>query len=341
MNKNSSEKTCSENKSIKIRRIHSFDGIRAFAALLVFFMHVQYFSAKWNDPIFQDSFVSKIFFNIGHYAVDAFFIISAYLMSMLWMRKPDYISFVKARLVRIIPAYYVNISFVALIVFLSGILHPVTLLKEWLIHIAFLSGIFNPSGFTINPVYWSLSVEMALYVTIPLWVIMARKLGIKGFIIFSAIISITWRYWASSLDMNPWLQHAFPGQLFEISLGIAMTMKNISFPKYYTFSAIIILLYIAGMISQNVSPIVYIAISLSMLVIIMALMNNQCFKSISMSRPVVFMSDISYSFYLWHCIILYGLTIFIKNPILLIITGLILSFFIAWLSREFIEKKFH
>lgn len=337
------------NKSAINSRIYSLDGIRAIAALLVFFLHVQYFNLVWNEPIAPNSIILTIFFNLGHFAVDAFFIISTYLVTTMWLGRvatrqagsASYLSFIKARFMRIAPAYYVSVTVVAAVVFLYDVWEPADLLEEWLLHISFLGGVFGTSGFSINPVYWSLSVEMILYATIPLCVLIAQGLGIRGLVISALAASLAWRYLVPTLGLSHWLPHAFPGQLFEISLGVAMARQKISFPQLAVAPATALLIYIAWIGPTGVSPVVYMAVALLMMILVSAAIESARFASFSKLKPVRWMADVSYSFYLWHAVVLYGLTIVIKDPIVLIVTGLSMSLLVAYLSRRFIEKAFH
>lgn len=85
--------------------------LRALAALFVLLAHVSFKLETHSVNLISE-------YKIGSYGVDLFFIISGFIMCLTAdKKKSTFIKFMRSRLIRIIPLYWV-LSFVALIIFL-------------------------------------------------------------------------------------------------------------------------------------------------------------------------------------------------------------------------------
>lgn len=84
--------------------------LRALAALFVLLAHISFKLETHSVNLLNG-------YNIGSYGVDLFFIISGFIMCLtIDKKKSTFITFMKARFIRIIPLYWI-LSFVALVIF--------------------------------------------------------------------------------------------------------------------------------------------------------------------------------------------------------------------------------
>src|SRR3989344_4809022 len=122
---------------------YGLDEIRAIAALLVYFHHVELFkNRESHSSLYQVKYTGHFIWNIGHNSVICFFVLSGFLITYLLLKEKEKIGTVKIkefyirRILRIWPLYF----FVA---FIGFVLLPV------------LGNLFNFQG----QVYYPLLIE--------------------------------------------------------------------------------------------------------------------------------------------------------------------------------------
>ena len=169
-----------------MKRLEALEGLRGYAAFLVFLVHScgLVLAAKGGiDPdhtafgeLSGPAAAALLFFFRSHYGVDLFFVLSGLLMADIAARRwPGTRTFLARRALRIYPAYLLAGS-VALIFGL------------WMFDRQFSAGNVAANavflhGFTflgipaINPVTWSLSFEAAFYLAVPLLALAWRRRG--------------------------------------------------------------------------------------------------------------------------------------------------------------------
>jgi peptidoglycan/LPS O-acetylase OafA/YrhL len=151
-----------------------FDGLRAIAALLVLVGHVT-FNARANRYGWLGPFVART--DIG---VAFFFLISGFLLyrpfglaGLGGEAGPRFGPYLKRRILRIIPAYWVALTF-TLFVFRTQ--HHL-LLKDAVIYYGFLQ-IYDKSHALGGMVQaWSLCTEMSFYLFLPAWAWLTLKVS--------------------------------------------------------------------------------------------------------------------------------------------------------------------
>jgi peptidoglycan/LPS O-acetylase OafA/YrhL len=210
------------------------------------------------------------FFSSGFLGVDVFFVISGFLMTVIY-KNSNAIEFYKKRAIRLLPAYFFTIF---LAIFLAVlIVNPIDLeevLEEALYASFFLSniGFLNTgtyySSTELRPLlhFWSLSVEMQYYLLFPLLFYFARKHAANSSLIISASLLICF-YLVSinSLDASFYLM---PTRIWEFFLGyIAAThfnsdsKPNMSKPIVGLFGLIIITCIPLIMIDEESSSVIF------------------------------------------------------------------------------------
>ncbi|UCH49821.1 MAG: acyltransferase [Betaproteobacteria bacterium] len=142
-----------------LRRLHSFDGIRGIAVLLVFLSH----TSGRN----QAAFPSLNFAGIGHIGVYLFFVLSGFLLALglfrVGINRDTLRAFYVRRIFRIIPLYAVVLVAVFSAQLLSG------RVEERYLHIGdgwigLIQHLFIYRG---DGVFWTIAVEMQFYLVLP------------------------------------------------------------------------------------------------------------------------------------------------------------------------------
>jgi VanZ family protein len=156
------------------------NGLRAIAALSVFFVHI---NQKYN---IEGSF---LFFDInrwlvnGNSGVTLFFLISGFLLSTpFWKNKisftssPNLTEYFTRRMVRIVPAYYVCLMILIIASFITG---GGADGGNILSHLTFSYNFSNDYIFSFNPPFWTLAVEVQFYLLLPLLFLVLKRFTAK------------------------------------------------------------------------------------------------------------------------------------------------------------------
>jgi len=160
---------------------NNFDLIRFVAASMVVLFHVQMLRADTTLP----------FLSLGDVAVQAFFVISGLLIVQSYERSSSLASYSAKRVRRIYPAYFFIVvagSGLGLLITtetIAGYFGP-DLFQYLAFNLAFLNfahpglpGVFaqNPLTSAVNGALWTLKIEVAFYVAVPLLVLLIRRTG--------------------------------------------------------------------------------------------------------------------------------------------------------------------
>lgn len=185
---------------------------------------------------------SRVYFPVSSYeAVGGFFALSGFLMYASYHRRPGIRGYVKARALRLLPAY---VLIVVLAGFLLGGVSSLSLgeyftsLKFWkylLANLTFMNfleptlpGVFGNCVIpAVNGSLWTMKVEWALYLSVPLFFYMLRRFGGRPIIWFSGIIlfAISYRFFFTYLfsltenELYQILGRQFLGQMSYFYIG--------------------------------------------------------------------------------------------------------------------------
>ena len=160
------------------RKKDNFLMLRIIAAVMVIYGHAPHLAPAVNDV---DIFVR---FGWGHYsgdlAVDAFFLISGFLVTGSYIRQDSLYKFAKARFFRVFPAFFINVTILALVygaIFttdtLNNYFHSMGTWDYIFTNLQYKSDmIWNLPGVfehgmktaTINGSQWTLPAEVRMYV---------------------------------------------------------------------------------------------------------------------------------------------------------------------------------
>lgn len=187
------------------KRFPFLDSIRAIAALYVVMHHamLQYYFIKPHNLSTAEQVVFKVFSD-GHLAVDMFIVLSGFSLMLAIIRnnyklKGGIATFIKRRVIRIVPAYYATI---AISLLLASTLIGINTSSSWdmsigatfqgfLTHLLFFHDFFISTSPKISYSLWSIAVEFRLYLLFPFIVWLWRKTGSLGALLFACATTIT------------------------------------------------------------------------------------------------------------------------------------------------------
>ncbi len=325
---------------------NNFNPIRIYLSLSVLFFHVFELSHKPSL-----SFINKIF--DGGRAVDAFFIISGYLIMKSYARSRSVREYFIKRIRRIYPAYLTIIVLCALLGFLVSsysikeyFLSP-DLYKYVLSNLVFLNfiyptlpGVFQSNFFqVVNGSLWSLKVEVGFYILVPLIVYLKSK--IKFPLLYGCLFLLSAGYFFGMMHLYHTthsetyliLSRQTPGELLFFITGAAFAEID-AYPQFAKWlgwlgiPATIALFLPLGMIPGALAQ----ALAVFFFAFIIPPLQYP-FKR----------EDFSYGIYICHfpviqILVQYGW--FNRSPFLGLAASLFITFILAALSWFFIEKPF-
>jgi peptidoglycan/LPS O-acetylase OafA/YrhL len=196
------EHTAGRDNNTQLARLLAATGVIAF--------HSRALSDEWSDhPMFRLS--GEV--NLGTLGVNCFFVLSGFLVTQSWLRRPHLLAFLAARALRIYPALFAAVALTILLAGLSSavpwdrfLADPMT--RAYAYHNALgwrveylLPGAFkaNPFRDGVNGSLWTLPVELRLYVGVAI-------LGVCGVLARRNIYAITFAALIALFIVKPeWL----------------------------------------------------------------------------------------------------------------------------------------
>lgn len=200
----------------------ALDAMRALAAIAVLLAHVYQLFAlrgvyvRWGRP--------------GDAGVYVFFVLSGYLIASSVVRPArfDVKGYLVRRAARIVPLYYVSI--LVAVVFVDP--RPLLSADGWLdlgAHLLLLHGLFREFRYSMNGVWWTLSIEWMFYVLLGLLApIFRRRRG--GWVIALGMIAtgLTWRAYVFLRTDDPgdavYLVQQLPGAADLFGAGMVLAL---------------------------------------------------------------------------------------------------------------------
>lgn len=162
--------------------VRAMEGMRGFAVLLVFLTHYCSFAEPWLDGTPWLAVCLQYLHTAGNTGVDLFFVLSGYVIyKSLVVRRQAFGDFMARRARRIYPAFLVVFAVYLVLCFLFPLDANLPRTHRFAYMVANL--LMLPGLFPIKPLFtvaWSLSYEMFFYMTVPLLVSAAHRLGWNG-----------------------------------------------------------------------------------------------------------------------------------------------------------------
>lgn len=306
-------------------RLHSIRGLAAFAVLL--YHWEQFFPAGgiWLQQfVLADSlFDPTVYIRFGMMGVPLFFILSGWLLGRQVIQVGssfrDLGRFWGRRFLRIYPAVWVQLIVLLLI---AGLIPGLVDKAGYdTLHLQFLLWLNLPPFMAapLNEVWWTLPVELGFYLLLPLFGWMAGKVSWKMLLLFSFVITISWRYWIfTSADVENYVAvlpvlDSLAGTLFTFMLGFGLNFLPVRLSparqKVGLFAGVILLLvlmqwqlrmnsiYWTGHWILVIWPV---AVAMAMAMIVFHV-RDPIPQIEWLSSPVlVWLGHVSFGIYLWH-----------------------------------------
>ncbi|AFY74974.1 putative acyltransferase [Synechococcus sp. PCC 7502] len=354
-----------------MKRYLELDSLRGLAAFAVFVTHA--FGLIWNTSIkipilsfILDSISPiQILWN-GSAAVDFFFVLSGFVLALPFLsqnKQVNYLDFLKRRCFRIYPTYWIAMLiavFMRLFYehgslfglsdwindYWQDVLTTKEIIKQTILHIFLITPFLEPDTRLINPVIWTLSVELRISLIFPFCIMLMSTIDKKrvsvlySLIMFtlSNIFSLLFPYFTYlPIFIIGGLTCLYKDQL----LMFLEKYSKISFIKYY-FLILGLYLYGSRYFLSYVNDYGQHIISAigSCLLILISISTYKVSRFLLLS-PLQFMGKISYSFYLIHLPVMIFVSSFVypltKSVLLCWMVSLIISIITAYLLGIMVE----
>ena len=322
------------------RRWPALTGLRGLAALGVLLFHAFVLAGQPRDLPAPVTWL----FAYGWSGVDVFFTLSAFLLTLPFLptvpaaeRPPALLTYGRNRLLRILPAYYAQMAVLLAVGFagMGGALGwPRLDAGLFLANAAFLYGAM-PSIDPMVPPWWTLPVELAFYLVLPLF---ARLLspGRWQWMLLAIVASLAYRVLLMHAGLTrteevAWIEHV-PGRLHQFLVGMLAAYAYarlrarsalpgpgradlLAFAAGAAFIALPALGWLAsgepfqgGPVAQPFLASWHLFASLVVAVMLLALAAGapRARKLLSVG-PLQALGVVSYSLYLWHYPVMLGL----------------------------------
>tara|TARA_B110000971_G_C20018058_1_gene504936 strand:- start:356 stop:2242 length:1887 start_codon:yes stop_codon:yes gene_type:complete len=331
--------------------INHIQFLRAISVLLVFFYHL-----KLN------------FFEYGFIGVDIFFVISGYVItSSIYSeyyetKKFDFLNFYKKRFKRIYPVFLFIFSFsLILVIFFQ----PLELfLNNFKVYIFAIFGASNLYYLFSTKDYfdtvfddpfahsWSLGVEEQFYLLFPIFFVLTLNffkkidrniLFISGIIIIGVISTYFFSDNSKLVFYSPIFRF---WQFLMGSLTFLITIKGNKKNLLISILAFVLLVtFIINGEDLNNITLIFIC-SILTCFFIFFYKGNKFGKILFENKFLIFIGNISYSFYLWHLPVVYFYNLyfvdsFFKIPLLFFIVLILSSLSFFYVENKFRKKKFN
>lgn len=193
----------------------ALDGFRGLAVLIVVGYHAIRLVLESHDLVHADPAPLALWpMGLGKFTVDAFFVLSGFLIVTAWDRRPEWSSFYRRRARRLLPAYLVSVAV------LVPLVAPQILgsLKDLVLLVVLQGYMTDHLTSSVNVPWWSLTTEVHFYLLVPLLApLLHRRFGRWALLASACALSVWW--WdrgAESLGLSASL---LPGRLPQFLVG--------------------------------------------------------------------------------------------------------------------------
>lgn len=314
-------------------KFDALDTLRGLAAFSVFVYHFHSLSPNGAGV----PSVLKLMGEAGHIGLDLFFVLSGFLIfRSVYLHGVNKQYFIR-RFLRIAPIYYFSLIFVLIFIDQS---YFFSLQGVWNIvsHLFFFQSFSSATYYGINPVLWSLSVELIFYLFLPLFFLVTKHKDTRIALGLILMILLCWTYrfeitnyydqWDSTQRII--YTENFIGRLDQFALGMlasfatlkigmAKSIRKRSSTAIKIIALLLIVLGTSGLILTmdifaeyqagfrdvlSLQVFLHSFVGLCAAFLIFGFSNSFNFISKIIGNKVfAFLGTISYSFYIWHYIL--------------------------------------
>ncbi|MDD5350045.1 MAG: acyltransferase, partial [Chthoniobacteraceae bacterium] len=213
-------------------RIAFLDYVRAAAILLVVGFHllIESFGGlhamesrlRFADGNWHHFLLAALPFSYGSLGVAVFFFVSGFCIHLSHQKSSlkGYKVFFIRRFFRIYPPYFAALCFFAF-------LFPMTALKldspinfaQFFSHVLMVHNLDPRSFYGINGTFWTLGVEVQLYLIYPVLLLLARRLGWNKALFIAGAIELTLRVYGSAVEAPYWVSASPFAYWFSWAIG--------------------------------------------------------------------------------------------------------------------------
>ena len=319
--------------------------LRGIAVLLVVFYHASF-------SLFEG----------GYLGVDVFFVISGFLITGLIKKGIEaktftFVSFYYRRAKRLLPAAYTTFAVTCVMAYFllttqelsdfhAQMVGAVTFTANMVL---WGQGTYFGVESDLKPLLhtWSLSVEEQYYLIVPaLMVFIPRKLWPAALLVafLASIIACLVMY----NIQNAAAFYLFPARAWELLIGSAGALyydrvNRNGYIKYFFWPSLIGVLYLSISPFGGMHPGPD-ALLICLLTLLLILINNQSAFDNFLTKPIIWVGDISYSLYLIHWpLFAFAANIWISDfemPFLYRVIIIGISLLLAYLQHKFVEDRY-
>lgn len=294
--------------------IFELEGLRFFSILLVVIQHFSERITRYGNYSFAENTIEhqfSYFLSRGTIGVYLFFAISGYVLSLPWIKesssiKSNYKSFIVRRFTRIEPPYLIWMTVFLFAFMLNSNLPFVEILKHYISSIFYVHNIAYQTHSIINPVAWSLEVELQFYLLAPflikgLWSIKNvnyRMIVIVVLIICIQIIQFYFGWWHFPHKIT--LLGSLPHFLVGILMVNVITIKSVHIKKSYLYDVLFISSWILLSYLWSTELLKNILFNLILSVLILSAFKSILINKFLKLKWVILIGGMCYSIYLIH-----------------------------------------
>ena len=343
-------------------KIYFLDSVRAIATLAVFMFHAGYLLVYPQNKVLN--LVRFVTYG-GTVGVSMFFVLSGFLLFYQMYKKEEALTraelwnYAKKRMLRILPLYYFSLFFI--ILFLRPyILTAPDGLRSILFNLVFLRGIKGANGggtITIDPVYWTLVIEMHFYFLLPIFYYIFFKF--KNIRPFLAVILLGFGYRMALVAFvhNPTMQMLrFTPANFDFfafgMLGAYLYTHRVkwleSIGKGY-IQALLIVVFILFVrfydldfnptFSYVLAP-VFLGLIIALGMLSFIANNRTLLSKFLTSAPIPFIAKISFSVYIWHALVIQKVDYLLISNNAKFFLSVIITLIVSTISYYVVEAPF-
>lgn len=207
------------------------DGLRALAALSVLVFHVWLYGYQ-PPPSPRTGLADKFLFELN-LGLICFFVLSGFLLYQAFARASlgngspvAFKTYAVRRAARIVPAYYACLIGCIALYWLVGLTRLIPAAENLPLFAAFAQNYSTTTVMELNPVVWTLSIEIAMYMLMPLIGLAALRLGPQRLALQSAMlvgliaVTVIWNVVVRGNDWMPLGPKVLPAYLGHFALGM-------------------------------------------------------------------------------------------------------------------------
>ncbi len=325
-------------------RLTAMDGLRGLAAFSVFIWHA-WAAFPGRQPNLLDWLVD------GDAAVDLFFVLSGFVLALPYTGKRSdqrlsYPAFLIRRVFRLYPAYLASISlalaakqFMTSSVFGYGIVKPGAVSHSQILRAVLMVAPGIPVD-RIEPVIWSLILEMRVSIVFPFFIYAMRRLRPQ----------MQWFAWGGAAVIGCFVPLITYPAFFLLGIAIASNLESLkslaaglpAAVKAACWVSALWLFHGAHVLTEvRLQRDTVVSVAVALLIVLTCA--TPAASRVLSTAPMRFLGDVSYSFYLVHQPLLFlFISLFLPYGIWLCMAGgLLLSWLVAWLMFHYLEMPLH